>query len=208
MKKLNKYWIVTAIALGDGYIQDRHNSGNAILSFAHHLKSEDYVKWKSDLLKSVGIENTISIKHKSQGNNQKVCYTKSYRLIGNIRKKLYKNFDKTGYKSFPIKYVQKLDAKALAILFMDDGCTSIQHLKTKQGKPYDYVCGYISTNSFDLQSNKNIIKWLSKFGINARIGKQKNHYRICLNRDAIKKLHTVIKPYVMQINSMKYKILI
>ena len=208
MKKLNKYWIATAIALGDGYIQDRHGSGNAILSFAHHLKSADYIKWKSDLLLSVGIDNKIVTKHRSQGNNQEVCYTKSYKIIGNIYKRLYKNFKTTKCKFFPLKYAQVLDARALAILFMDDGCTSIQHCKTKQGKPYDYVCGYISTNSFDLISNQNILKWLEKFGIKGRIGRQKNHYRICLNREAILKLHEIIKPYVLQIPSMKYKILI
>jgi hypothetical protein len=201
MKNLNKYFTLVALVFGDGYIQNRKASKKAYLDIAHHIKHSDYIDWKSNLINSLDIKNNIRIKNTKSGPQKRVT-TLSYCILDSIRKRLYKN----NQRCFPKSFVRGLDELALAILWMDDGCLCRSKKKRKDGQVYIYEFGIIATHAYDFNSQKNIICWLNKFGIDAYILKSKDKYKIQLNRDNLNKLITVIKPFVLQIPSMLYKV--
>jgi hypothetical protein len=201
MKNLNKYFTLVALVFGDGYIQNRKASKKAYLDIAHHIKHSDYIDWKSNLITSLDIKNNIRIKNTKKGPQKRVT-TLSYSILESIRKRLYKN----NQRCFPKSFVRGLDELALAILWMDDGCLCRSKKKRKGGETYIYEYGIIATHAYDFNSQKNIICWLNKFSVDAYISKSKDKFRIQLNRDNLNKLITVIKPFVLQIPSMLYKV--
>lgn len=200
--KYNRYWLITSLSLGDGHVQKIRKSKNkSNLDIAHHYKHKDYVDWKKELLDNIGIDSSVMIKNRS-GNLQYRVTTKSYIIIDSIRRKLY-----IPKKQFNKKYCYNLDDLSLALLWMDDGCLTKQKHINKLGQQYIYLCATISTEGFNYKSQENILFWLKyKFDIDAYIGKSRENYRICLNRNNTYKLIDVVKKHVIQIPSMLYKI--
>lgn len=204
--KNNKYYSIVALAIGDGYLQYSHNNkkGKAYIDIAHKAECKDFIEYKSSILTNNGFENQVSLKTKQSGKHQYRTFSKYYKLIGDVKRSLYVD----GKKVFLKKWIKNLDDWALAILWMDDGCLCRQHKKTKDGHVYEYQYGVIATQSFDYESQRNIIKWLEKFGIQATINHSKDKYRIRFNRDNLEKLINIVSPHVKQIPSMLYKITI
>lgn len=202
----NKYFTLLALTLGDGTIHNpkKHKGSKlAYLDIAHQIKNSDYIEWKANLINSLGYNCKVGDKRNSTTIFKKV-YTKGYHILEQIRLKLYVN----NTKIFKKKWIKNLNELHLAILWMDDGCFIHQRQKLKNGKPYIYNCGEIATQSFDLKSNENIVLWLKKFNIDSYIihNKKRQFYYIRFNRNNLFKLVEIIKPYVNQVNSMKYKI--
>lgn len=203
MKK-NKYFTLLSLALGDGSIYNRkllNGSKKACLDIAHHIKNSDYIDWKENILDELQIITRKTTK-KNKTTSFSRLTTRGYELLEFIRKSLYKDKQKI----FRRNWIRNLDIQSLAILWMDDGCLIRQYNKKKN---YTYLCGEIATQSFDKQSNENIVLWLEKFGIKSYIiyNKKRNFYYIKMNRNNLFKLIEIISPYVNQIESMKYKIL-
>ena len=204
--KKNKYYSIVALALGDGYLQYSHQNtnGKACIDIAHKAECKDFIEYKSYILSSNGFDNHTSLKSIRNGSHQYRVSSKYYQLIGDVKRKMYPN----GEKIFSKHWIKQLDAWALAILWMDDGCLCRQHKKRADGTIYEYQFGIISTQSFDYQSQCNIIEWLKTFDIVATINHSKDKYRIRMNRDNLKKLITIVAPYVKEVPSMVYKITI
>lgn len=204
--KTNKYYSIVALTLGDGYLQYSHNNikGKAYIDIAHKAECKDFIEYKAHILSANGFENHIALKTKQNGNHQYRVSSKYYQLIGDVKRRMYPNNQKTFNKN----WIKHLDAWALAIFWMDDGCLCRQHKKRADDSIYEYQFGIIATQSFDYQSQCAIIEWLKAFNIEATINHSKNKYRIRMNRDNLKKLIEIVAPYVKNVPSMVYKITI
>jgi len=191
--KKNKYFDLLALSLGDGYLQDRRNNGKAIIDIANHISNSDFVILKSEILKRWGIKFKLRPKQNSNGTKFLRCFSRGYRILGNIQKKLYKN----GMKTFRYHWGDHLNEEHLAILWFDDGCL----IKTN-----NYIYGELSTQSFDKKGNENILRWFKKFNIEGYIiySKKRNFYYIRFNRDNVKKICDLVRPYAPE--SMLYKV--
>lgn len=214
----DKFYLPLAIALGDGWmsygkyngVQYHPLSKTASLSCAHTEDHYDYILYKVNLLEKLGFDVFYGDK-KVSGNRKQQKYFRvhSCKILHSVKKQLY---NENNIKIFKKEWCFKLDALALAVLWMDDGCLVHQKnkkiLKNGEASKSIYHCGEISTQSFDKESNENIKYWLLKrFNIEAYLVNCKNNqYAIRINKNNLLKLIDIIKPYVEQIPSMMYKI--
>lgn len=189
--------IIVGMVLGDSYITKfRKKRANSYLSTQHSKKQLEYVKYKMNLLKSLGFEVSklydVSIMFKSIRFD---C--RNPHLYNQLRSVFYPNNNKTIKR----KWLNYLDKKGLAIWFMDDGSL------TKRGKS-----GYISlhTNSFNKKEHTIIIKYFKQVWnlhptLRVTRRKDKNQsYFLTFNPNETRKFINIIKPYIC--NSMLYKV--
>lgn len=173
--------LILGCVLGDGYMRMKTH---AHLQITHSFKQKEYVDWKYQILKNL----TITPPKTYKGNGDRVGYrffTKSLPELTSIYKKFYSNKIKRVPKDIILKPV------TLAVWYVDDGSRS-------------YKSCYFNTQEFDLESQNNLIKALSKLKIKARLNKDKQYFRIRVLTSSTPHLMNIIKPYV--IKSMRYKI--
>ena len=117
-----------------------------------------------------------------------------------------KIFDLEGYipkntKTVPDWILNKLDARGIAVWYMDDG--SINKRQLKNGDISNYIC--IHSNNFDYEIQKKFVKKFNKYGITPTIHKTKKiYYYLAFNKENSSKLLDLISPYIHE--SMQYKI--
>jgi hypothetical protein len=172
--------------LGDGNIH-KQRIGMFVLRAVHGLAQKDYNEWKAQM---VGAKLTC---FENNGFSQKpACRFASANLS------LPFVFPKT--KTYvPQSIIDNMDARALAVWFMDDGSA------------YNNGSGAcISTCSFDEDSNLRLVSALGKLGISAKLKNyfhkqhQKHHFTIYISADGYRKLSEIISPYVHA--TMRYKL--
>ena len=104
-------------------------------------------------------------------------------------------FYKNRKKIVPKLIHRWLTPLTLAVWFMDDGSIKSKFHKAK----------IINTQSFSKEDIKRLIQVLmSKYGVKAKLRKQKEGYQIYLLSETIKSFEAIIRPYI--IPSMKYKL--
>lgn len=178
--------IVLGSFLGEGNISN-HGINRYRLRVTHGKQQEEYCKWKAFIFGS----NTKEIIN--NGYSKKPAIRFSSKIFG-----LDNEFPRI--KTICPQWVlDKLDARGLAIWFMDDG--SVQN----------NVNATISTCSFDEDSQKRMVKKLNSMGIKCEYkfcklnGKRSpGYYSIFLNKEGYLKLCQIISPYVH--SDLHYKI--
>ena len=187
--------------LGDGTI-----SNNNVFKLAHSTEQKDYLEWKIKQLKEAAIRNTgIKSYISSRGYNKgsEVFYTQLNIIpfIKVLRRVVYKN----GKKTFSRKLLNRLDAKGIAIWFMDDGHINIRKDK---GRP----CGfYIKISTCEPKEEVQVIieffkeQWNISFYM-FHEGKKEDSYSLCCGTKEGLKFIELVKPYVSQVPSMIHKI--
>lgn len=195
--------LLTALTIGDGYISakksKKYNYTQYSICFKHSIKQLEYLEYKAKLVNSIlgGKQNQV---HLINNNGYDGCnYMKSDKSLRLIRKNIYKNNKKCLTRST----LNLLDEQGLAIWFMDDGCTS--YMK-RNGKIHGIIL-QISTCLDTLEELQIVIdyfkeKWDIKFGVKKDHGKYSLQ---CATKEA-RKFMEIVKPYVLQIECMKYKI--
>lgn len=195
--------LLMALAIGDGFVSSKKskkwNYTQYSICFKHSIKQFEYLQYKANLVNSIlgGRQNEV---HLFDNNGYEGCYySKSDKSLRLIRNKLYKN----GKKCISRDILDLLDEQGIAIWFMDDGCTS--YMK-RNGKIHGIVL-QISTclNTVEeLQVLINYFKerWDIKFGIKKEHGKYSLQ---CATRET-RKFMKIVKPYILKIECMKYKI--
>lgn len=172
--------IVLGSFLGDGGITS-HKQGRYRLRVIHGIAQSEYCKWKASLFKV----ETKDIGKNGYAQTPAVTFcTKSF----GFREKFPNKKDHC-----PQWILDKLDARGLAIWFMDDGSSR-----------KDKIGATISTCSFDEDSQKRIVEKLASFGIESRYRLHKGYYSIYLNKAGFRKLSAIIAPYVHE--NLSYKI--
>lgn len=158
--------------LGDGYL---HNIGNGRyrLKVTHGIKQKEYAEWKA-LQFNVHSLNYIE----KNGYSQKPAVSFS-------TKAFVFSQDFGDLNEIPQWLLNSIDARALAIWYMDDGYINSagNHIR-------------LSTCAYNFESQERICYTLrSKFGIDTTIGRDRQYYSIDLNADATRKLLNTIDPY-------------
>lgn len=188
--------IVLGGLLGDSYF----NPKKKIIRFSHSVKQEEYLKWKYSFFDIESVSEIYTRYYKEGYINKYFELTNKKKQINMIydylKKYLYSN---DGRKKISLKYLKNINALGLAIWWMDDGCLSIH-----DGNRYGKLC----TECFNYEEHILLQKYFKDiWDINVDIKLEKNkYYFLRFNVSALKKLITIIYPYVCMIPSMIYKI--
>ena len=193
--------LLIALLLGDGTI-----SNNFVFKIAHCDKQKDYLEWKIKQLKDSGIRNNgIKSYIKTKGFNAgvPVFYTQLniVPFIKVLRRVVYKDKKVIGNR----KLLNRLDERGIAIWFMDDGHINIRKTNNK-------VHGfYIKISTCEPKEEVQVIIDYFKevWNINFYMfheGKKKDSYSLCCGTKEGLKFIDIVKPYVLQVPSMKYKV--
>ena len=194
--------LLIGMLLGDGTI-----SNNNVFKIAHSESQKDYLEWKIKQLKEAGIRNNgvkSYIKTKGYTTGVPVYYTQlnTIPFIKVLRKVFYKEKKILGNR----KLLNRLDAKGIAIWYMDDGHINIR--KTKDGRPMGF---YIKISTCEpKQEVQTIIDFFKEqWNINFYMfheGKKEDSYSLCCGTKEGLKFIDIVKPYVSQVPSMIHKI--
>ena len=194
--------LLIGMLLGDGTI-----SNNNVFKIAHSESQRDYLEWKVKQLKEAGIRNNgikSYIKTKGYTIGVPVYYTQlnTIPFIKVLRKVFYKEKKILGNR----KLLNRLDAKGIAIWYMDDGHINIR--KTKDGRPMGF---YIKISTCEpKQEVQTIIDFFKEqWDINFYMfheGKKEDSYSLCCGTKEGLKFIDIVKPYVSQVPSMIHKI--
>lgn len=194
--------LLIAMLIGDGTI-----SNNFVFKIAHCEQQKDYLEWKIKQLNSMGIRNNgIKSYIKTRGYNTgvPVYYTQLniVPFIKVLRRVFYKNKKIIGNR----KLLNRLDARGIAIWYMDDGYINIR--KSKEGKVHGF---YIRISTCEpKQEVQTIIDyfkevWNIKFYMFHEGHKQDSYSLCCGTKEGIKFID-IVKPYILQVPSLTYKI--
>ena len=194
--------LLIGMLLGDGTI-----SNNNVFKIAHSESQKEYLEWKVKQLKEAGIRNNgikSYTKIKGYKTGVPVYYTQLNIIpfIKVLRKVFYKEKKILGNR----KLLNRLDAKGIAIWYMDDGHINIR--KTKDGRPMGF---YIKISTCEpKQEVQTIIDFFKEqWDINFYMfheGKKEDSYSICCRTQEGRKFIDIVKPYVSQVPSMIHKI--
>lgn len=218
-ENLSRYEIKSAtigMILGDSNIQMR--ATNARMQIAHTPKVEDYVQLKAKVLGQIpGV--TLNYTHVMH-NNRKLGKIYPQIRAWSTTHKYFTNMSKRFYK--PEKKVTKeilnaLTPMGLAFWYMDDGSLTLHHnvVRSKLDESLSTQERSISsrticlhTQGFSYEEQELIVTWLKdEHSIDARIKpSKKKNWKIFMNTTNAKKFVDVVRPYVLAVPSMHYKI--
>ena len=194
--------LLIALLLGDGTI-----CNNNVFKLAHAEQQKDYLEWKIKQLNDAGIRNNglkTYIKTCGYNTGVNVYYTQLNIIpfIKVLRRIFYKPIKVLGNR----KLLNRLDARGIAIWYMDDGHINIR--KDKDGRPmgfYIKIATCLPKNELQIIIDYFKEVWNIQFYM-FHEGKRENSYSLCCGTKEGIKFINIIKPYVNQVPSMKHKI--
>lgn len=194
--------LLIALLLGDGTI-----CRNNVFKLSHAEQQKDYLEWKIKQLNYAGIRNNgLKSYVKTCGYNTgvNVYYTQlnTIHFIKVLRRVFYKPTKILGNR----KLLNRLDAKGIAIWYMDDGHINIR--KDKDGRPMGF---YIKIATCLPKTELQIIIDYFKevWDINFYMfheGKKEDSFSLCCGTKEGLKFINIVKKYVLQVPSMVHKI--
>lgn len=157
---------------------------NALLEINHCYKQKVLVDW---LFNIFGQLARTSPKWR-RGNGKREAYRFVTRSLSALTP-FYDQFFDNGKKIIPSNL--KLNALALAIWFMDDGCKSRSSI-------------YLNTQQFSKREQLNLIDLLFKqFGIESTLNKDKIYLRIRIRTKSVGRFVELVEPFVLK--EFRYK---
>jgi hypothetical protein len=187
--------------IGDGTI-----SNNYVFKLSHTSEQLEYLEWKLKQLNDLDIKNNgIKCYTSKCGYNtgKEVIYSQ---LSINPTIKALRRCIYIPNKTITYKLLKWLDAKGLAIWYMDDGSINVNESIHRNGSTQ--ITFHIST-CVSLDNIEIIINYFKDiWGINCRKFEERpNLYSIstCSNEDG-ERFANIIAPYVKQVPHMMYKI--
>lgn len=194
--------LLIALLLGDGTI-----CSNNVFKLAHAEQQKDYLEWKIKQLNYAGIKNNglkSYVKKCGYNTGVNVYYTQLNIIpfIKVLRRVFYKPTKVLGNR----KLLNRLDAKGIAIWYMDDGHINIR--KNKDGRPMGF---YIKIATCLPKSELQIIIDYFKeiWDVNFYMfheGKKEDSFSLCCGTKEGLKFINIVKKYVLQVPSMVHKI--
>lgn len=194
--------LLIALLLGDGTI-----CNNNVFKLAHAEQQKDYLEWKIKQLNDAGIRNNgLKTYVKTCGYNTgvNVYYTQLNIIpfIKVLRRIFYKPKKVLGNR----KLLNRLDARGIAIWYMDDGHINIR--KDKNGRPmgfYIKIATCLPKNELQIIIDYFKEVWDVNFYM-FHEGKKEDSFSLCCGTKEGLKFINVIKKYVLQVPSMVHKI--
>lgn len=194
--------LLIAMLLGDGTI-----SNNYVYKLAHAESQKDYLEWKIKQLNDAGIRNNglkSYIKTRGYNSGATVYYTQLNIIpfIKVLKRIFYKPTKIIGNR----KLLNRLDAKCIAIWYMDDGHINIR--RDKDGRTMGF---YIKiATCLPKEEIQVVIDYFKEmWNINFYIfheGKKEDSYSLCCGTKEGLKFINIVKQYVSQVPSMIHKI--
>ena len=194
--------LLIALLLGDGTI-----CSNNVFKLAHSEQQKDYLEWKIKQLNYAGIRNNglkSYVKKCGYNTGVNVYYTQLNIIpfIKVLRRVFYKPTKVLGNR----KLLNRLNAKGIAIWYMDDGHINIR--KNKDGRPMGF---YIKIATCLAKSELQIIIDYFKevWDVNFYMfheGKKEDSFSLCCGTKEGLKFINIVKKYVLQVPSMVHKI--
>lgn len=193
--------LLIAMLLGDGTI-----CSNYVFKLSHGDKQKEYLEWKIKQLNEHGIRNNGLKSYTSTcGFNlgKTVYYTQLSVIpfIKTLRRVCYKPYKILGNR----KLLNRLDAKGIAIWFMDDGNLNPKkregvikgfYIKISTCLPKDQV--QVIINYFKEEWNISFYMFHE--------GKKEDSYSLCCGTKEGRKFLDIVSPTIREIPSMLYKI--
>jgi len=176
--------VVVGTVLGDGYLRRIKGRADVFLEINHSFQQKEYVDWKYGVLGTV----VVGKPRKRFGNGGRIAYRFYTKQLPELTD-LHQDFYTSGRKVVPNI---TLDPVILAVWFMDDG---------SKCRASDV---YLNTQQFDLESQAVLLRMLEGLGLQARLNRDKEYFRIRFLKSSLKRLQFLISDYI--IPSMKYKI--
>ena len=202
VKKLNKEQksLLIAMLLGDGTI-----SSNYVFKLSHSIEQKEFLEWKISLLnkyniKNNGIKEYISNCGYNKGKGVLYSQMSVIPTIKALRKTVY-----IPKKTITRKLLNWLNPLGLAIWYMDDGCINVNTSTQRSSIQHTIK---IAT-CVDLETVNMIIDYFNDvWNITFRkFSEGKGTYSIASSSEEdCSKFVKIIKPYIMQVPSMLYKI--
>ena len=194
--------LLIALLLGDGTI-----CNNNVFKLAHAEQQKDYLEWKIKQLNNAGIRNNgLKTYVKTCGYNTgvNVYYTQLNIIpfIKVLRRIFYKPKKVLGNR----KLLNRLDARGIAIWYMDDGHINIR--KDKDGRPigfYIKIATCLPKNELQIIIDYFKEVWDVNFYM-FHEGKKEDSFSLCCGTKEGLKFINIIKKYVLQVPSMVHKI--
>ena len=194
--------LLIALLLGDGTI-----CNNNVFKLAHAEQQKDYLEWKIKQLNDAGIRNNgLKTYVKTCGYNTgvNVYYTQINIIpfIKVLRRIFYKPKKVLGNR----KLLNRLDARGIAIWYMDDGHINIR--KDKDGRPmgfYIKMATCLPKNELQIIIDYFKEVWDVNFYM-FHEGKKEDSFSLCCGTKEGLKFINIIKKYVLQVPSMVHKI--
>ena len=194
--------LLIALLLGDGTI-----CNNNVFKLAHAEQQKDYLEWKIKQLNNAGIRNNgLKTYVKTCGYNTgvNVYYTQLNIIpfIKVLRRIFYKPKKVLGNR----KLLNRLDARGVAIWYMDDGHINIR--KDKYGRPmgfYIKIATCLPKNELQIIIDYFKEVWNVNFYM-FHEGKKEDSFSLCCGTKEGLKFINIIKKYVLQVPSMVHKI--
>ena len=194
--------LLIALLLGDGTI-----CNNNVFKLAHAEQQKDYLEWKIKQLNDAGIRNNglkTYIKTCGYNTGVNVYYTQLNIIpfIKVLRRIFYKPKKVLGNR----KLLNRLDAKGVAIWYMDDGHINIR--KDKNGRPmgfYIKIATCLPKNELQIIIDYFKEVWDVNFYM-FHEGKKEDSFSLCCGTKEGLKFINIIKKYVLQVPSMVHKI--
>lgn len=194
--------LLIALLLGDGTI-----CNNNVFKLAHAEQQKDYLEWKIKQLNCAGIRNNgLKTYVKTCGYNTgvNVYYTQLNIIpfIKVLRRIFYKPKKVLGNR----KLLNRLDARGIAIWYMDDGHINIR--KDKNGRPmgfYIKIATCLPKNELQIIIDYFKEVWDVNFYM-FHEGKKEDSFSLCCGTKEGLKFINIIKKYVLQVPSMVHKI--
>jgi hypothetical protein len=191
--------LLIAMLLGDGTI-----SNNYVFKLSHCIQQKEYLEWKIKQLNDAGIRNNgLKIYTSTCGYNigKEVLYSQMNIIpfIKVLRKVFYKPKKIVGNR----KLLNRLDARGIAIWYMDDGALSFRKTENKVHGIYCRIstCSSKEENQIIIDYFKEV--WNISF---YQISEGRGTYSLCCGTKEAMKFIEIVKPFVSQIPSMTYKI--
>ena len=175
--------LVTGTLLGDGYMRIVPGRKNAFLEINHSSKQKEYVNWKYFQL-----QNFVNSPPKMRTFANREAFRFSTKSSPEFTE-IYRMFYIKGKKIIPDL---TLDPLSLAVWYMDDGS------KVSES---DF---YLNTQKFSMQDQLKLLWLLKNIGLDAKLNRDKEYFRIRFLKKSLSKLKQIINPDV--IPYMRYKL--
>lgn len=201
-KKLNKSQksLLIGMLIGDGTITNHPD-----YKIDHSMEQEEYLKWKLSLLDSENIKNTGFKLYKSSCGYNKGATICRVRISTNMTIKALRRSVYIPKKTITRKLLNWLTAREIAIWYMDDGHINVNTSKQRSSIQHSIK---IATCTDEYTTDIIINYFKEVWNINFRPFKEgKNTFSIasCTEEDCAKFVQ-IVKPYVLQVPSLLYKI--
>lgn len=202
VKKLNKEQksLLIALLLGDGTI-----SSNFVFKLSHSEEQREFLEWKVKLAKEMGfklngIKEYVSKCGYNIGKNVLYSQFSINPTIKALRRTVY-----IPKKTITRKLLNWLNPLGIAIWYMDDGCINVNTSKQRSSIQHTIkivTCVNLEVANIIIDYFKEV--WNIKF---RTFNEGKNTYSIASSSEEdCYKFVSLIKPYIIQVPSLLYKI--